>query len=141
MNIKLFLTELIITMLIVSACSNPETYSCGFDDGPFTAIPSDSIAKASDSKVFELKNDGVLCIDNRIDTLPPVISFYEEELLKWSVVMDLENWRIDSIYSIEVSKDKALIKLEFIASWSFGNEFGSMRIDRYSGDNSFCLSW
>jgi len=141
MRLKLNHLFLFLIFFLSLSCTKKETMYCGFDDGPFSAIETELLADETRSKVFELNNQGTLMIDNQLDSLSPILSLYEEGQLKWSILMELENWHVDSIYHINMTGDKKIIKLSFFAAWSFGHESGNMRIDRSNGDNNYCLSW
>lgn len=120
---------------------------CGMDDGPFKAVSIAPIEISNKAQTFELSNDGKLILDNRSDTLSPVLTLIEDGKIKWTLDTDTRNtvgyetteiWKITNL-TITINNDP--IKLKFIGYWTFGGEAGSMEIDRDDGDNSFCLSW
>jgi len=119
---------------------------CGFDDGPFKAVLIDKNETSDSVKIFQLEN-GQLILENRSDTLSPLLSLMENEKLIWTLDTDVRNTtgfescRIWEISKIKIINGSNPIKLQFLGHWTYGIEHGSMEIDRKSGDNSFCLSW
>lgn len=122
------------------------TVGCGFDDGPFKAIQIDKSTKLNKDAVISLKN-GELIIDNRHDTLAPLVGYKKDGKFEWIIDMDVrktsgyEMFWISKIYEVEVKEGLRNIDLYFIADWSEGHEVGSMTIKKRNGKNSFCLSW
>lgn len=123
------------------------TSGCGMDDGPFKAVKIENQNLTDDLLIFDLSDKGKLIIDNRNDSLSPILTLIENEKVKWTLDTDVRNtegyetcriWKIDNV---TVTKDSNPIKLTFTGYWTFGAERGSMEIDRTTGDNSFCLSW
>jgi len=120
---------------------------CGLDDGPFKAILVDQVVISDSALTFNLADNGQLILDNRNDTLSPVLTLVENGQKKWTLDTDVrntkgfENWRIWKISNVTITKDTDPIRLTFTGHWTFGAERGSMEIDRKTGDNSFCLSW
>lgn len=120
---------------------------CGMDDGPFEAVRSTPIEISESSLTFSLSNNGKLILDNRADTLSPVLTLIENGKIKWTLDTDLSNTegyetcQIWEISNLTVKKDSDPIKLSFTGHWTYGAEAGSMEIDRGDGENSFCLSW
>lgn len=125
------------------------TYSsgCGMDDGPFEAALIDQIELTNNAQQFELSENGKLILENRNDTLSPIITLIENGKVKWTLDTDTrstkgyETTRIWQISNLRITKDTDPIKLRFTGHWTYGAEAGSMEIDRNNGDNSFCLSW
>ena len=120
---------------------------CGFDDGPFTAVIIDNMAVSDTVQTFDLTNNGQLILNNRNDTLSPLLTLVENGKTKWTLDTDVrktkgfETCRIWEISSVTVTKNSDPIKLTFLGHWTYGAERGSMEIDRETADNSFCLSW
>jgi len=120
---------------------------CGFDDGPFEAVLIEPIEFTEHAEKFDLSNDAKLILENRNDTLSPIITLIENGKVKWTLDTDTRNTkgyektRIWNISNVKVSNGTDPIELRFTGHWTYGSEFGSMRIDRNDGDNSFCLSW
>jgi hypothetical protein len=120
---------------------------CGMDDGPFKAILIDPITISDSAQVYDLSKNGKLILENRLDTLSPVITLIENGKVKWTLDTDVSNTkgyegsRIWNISDVEVTKNTDPIRLKFVGYWTFGAEVGSIEIDRENGDNSFCLSW
>jgi hypothetical protein len=120
---------------------------CGMDDGPFEAVRTNPIEISESSLTFNLSNNGKLILDNRTDTLSPVLTLIENGKIKWTLDTDVRNTegyetcRIWEITNLTVRKDSNPIKLSFTGHWTYGVEAGTMKIDRDDGENSFCLSW
>ena len=120
---------------------------CGMDDGPFNAVLIDQTKVSENSEIFELKNNGILILDNRTDSLSPTLTLKENGIVKWNLDTDTRNTkgyestRIWKISNVTVTKNTDPIKLNFAGHWTYGVEAGSMEIDRDDGENSFCLSW
>lgn len=120
---------------------------CGMDDGPFKAVLIDPIVISETAKEFDLSNNGKLILENRTDSLSPVLILIEDGKIKWTLDTDTRNTieykstRIWGISNVAISKNNDPIELNFTAHWTYGAEAGSMKIDRDDGDNSFCLSW
>ncbi|WP_271424167.1 hypothetical protein [Aequorivita sinensis] len=120
---------------------------CGMDDGPFNAVLIKQSKISENSKIFELKNNGVLILDNRTDSLSPTLTLKENGIIKWTLDTDTRNTkgyestRIWKISNVTVTKNSDPIKLNFAGHWTYGAEAGSMEISRDDGANSFCLSW
>ncbi|PKH52173.1 hypothetical protein CXF68_16390 [Tenacibaculum sp. Bg11-29] len=120
---------------------------CGIDDGPFKAVIVAQIEITKSAKEFDLSDNGILMLENRNDTLSPILTLIEKGKVKWTLDMNTKNtkgyestniWRISNI-SVEKKTDP--IKLFFTGHWTYGAEHGSIEIDREDGDNKFCLSW
>jgi hypothetical protein len=117
------------------------------DDGPFKAVLIDQIEMSDSSQVFDLSNQGKLILENRNDTLSPILSLVEKGNTKWTIDTDVrnttgyENCRIWEINNITITENIDQIKLNFIGYWTYGAERGSMEINRKNGENIFCLSW
>jgi len=120
---------------------------CGMDDGPFEAVQVPSIELTENSQQFDLSDNGKLILENRNDSLSPILSLIENGKIKWTLDTDTRNTkgyestRIWKISNLIVSKNTDPIKLHFTGHWTYGAEAGSMEIDRDDGENSFCLSW
>ena len=120
---------------------------CGMDDGPFEAVNIKPIEITENTKEFQLAKNGKLILENRNDTLSPILTLIENGKVKWTLDTDTRNTngyestRIWEINNVSVEKKTDPIKLTFTAHWTYGVERGSMRIDRDNGDNKFCLSW
>lgn len=115
------------------------------DDGPFYAIELADIQFSDSLQTFEL-SDGKLILDNRSDSLSPILAFEQNESLSWILDTDVsktegyEGTRIWEISNISID-DGSQINLRFTGHWTYGAEAGSMQIDKKTGKNSFCLSW
>ncbi len=120
---------------------------CGMDDGPFKAVSIAPIEISNKAQTFDLSDNGKLILENRSDTLSPILTLIENGKIKWTLDTDtrntegFESTEIWEMRNVTVLKDSDPIKLKFIAYWTYGGEAGSMEIDRGDGDNSFCLSW
>ncbi len=120
---------------------------CGWDDGPFKAELIDPIEITDEAVEFDLSKKGKLILENRNDTLSPILTLLENGKVQWALDTDTRNTkgyestRIWKISHVVVDRKTDPIKLEFIGHWTFGAESGSMEIDRDNGDNTFCLSW
>lgn len=120
---------------------------CGMDDGPFEAVLINSVELTENAEYFELSDNGVLILENRNDTLSPILTLIENGNVKWTLDIDTRNTkgyettRIWKISNVAVSKDTDPINLNFAGHWTYGAEAGSMEIDRDNGENTFCLSW
>ena len=120
---------------------------CGMDDGPFEAILINQIKLTETGEKFDLSDNSKLILENRNDTLSPIITLIENGKTKWSLDTDTRNTegyertRIWKISNLTITKDSDPIKLRFTGHWTYGAEEGSMEIDRKTGENNFCLSW
>jgi|TARA_B110000090_G_C13239691_1_gene391993 hypothetical protein len=120
---------------------------CGMDDGPFKAVLVDQTNISENSEMFDLKNNGLLILDNRTDSLSPTLTLKENGIVKWTLDTDTRNTkgyestRIWKISNVTITKNSDPIKLNFAGHWTYGAEAGSMEIERDDGENSFCLSW
>ena len=120
---------------------------CGMDDGPFNAVLIEQTNISENSEIFELKNNGILILDNRTDSLSPTLTLKENGIVKWTLDTDTRNTkgyestRIWKISNVTITKKTDPIKLNFAGHWTYGAEAGSMEIEREDGENSFCLSW
>ncbi len=120
---------------------------CGMDDGPFNAVLIDQIELTDTAEQFDLSDNGKLILENRNDTLSPIITLIENGEIKWTLDTDTRNTkgyestRIWEISNVTITKDSDPIILRFKGLWTYGAEAGSMEIDREDGENSFCLSW
>ena len=121
------------------------TSGCGMDDGPFEAVVVDDIRVTDSVQVFNLDN-GKLILNNRNDSLSPVLTLIENEKVIWNLDMDVRQtkgyetcmlWEISNV----TIRNSNPIKLSFTGHWTYGAEAGSMKINRKNGKNSFCLSW
>ena len=118
---------------------------CGMDDGPFYAQEVSDIQFSDSLQTFEL-SDGTLILDNRNDSLSPVLAFEMEGNFTWILDTDVsktegyEGTRIWEISNLTV-EDGSKMDLKFTGHWTYGAEAGSMHIDKKTGKNSFCLSW
>jgi hypothetical protein len=123
------------------------TRGCGMDDGPFYAVKTAPIEISESATRFPLSGNGELILDNRNDTLSPILTLKENGEIKWTLDTDVRNTkgyetcRIWEIGSLTITKDTDPIRLIFTGHWTYGVEAGSMKIKRKSGENSFCLSW
>jgi len=121
--------------------------SCGLDDGPFQAVLIKPIELTENAKRFNLSDQAVLILENRNDTLSPVLTLIEDGKVKWTLDTDTRNTkgyeltRISQIDNVNVSQDTDPIKLNFTGYWTYGAEAGSIEINRKNGGNNFCLSW
>ncbi len=122
------------------------TVGCGMDDGPFEAEIIKEYKSTENQNVFKLK-EGELIIDNRNDTLSPIILLKEKGKAKWILDTDTRNTkgyeytRIWEISNVTIEKETSEIHLSFVGHWTFGAERGKITIDRKDGENKFCLSW
>lgn len=120
---------------------------CGMDDGPFEAALVAPIELSEKAQHFDLSDDGKLILDNRHDTLSPILTLVENGQVSWTLDTDTrktkgyESTRIWKISSLTISNNSDPIELTFVGHWTYGAESGSMEIDRDHGENSFCLSW
>ena len=122
------------------------TVGCGMDDGPFEAEIIKEYKPTENQNIFKLK-EGELIIDNRNDTLSPIISLKEKGITKWILDTDTRNTkgyestRIWEISNVTIEKETSKIHLSFVGHWTYGAERGKIKIDRKDGENKFCLSW
>jgi hypothetical protein len=120
---------------------------CGNNDGPFKAVLIKQCNISDSSQVYQLSGNGKLILENRNDTLSPLITLVENGKVKWTLDTDVRNTkdykkcRIWKISDLVIMNNSDPIQLSFTADWSFGAERGTMEINRSNGDNSFCLSW
>lgn len=119
---------------------------CGLDDGPFKGVLIDKIEISEFAQVYEIEN-GELVLENRADTLSPILTLIENGDTKWTIDTDLrntvgnENSRIWEISNVSIINKTDPIELNFTGHWTFGAEFGTMTINRADGNTEFCLSW
>ena len=82
------------------------TSGCGMDDGPFEAVVVDDIQVTDSVQVFNLDN-GILILNNRNDSLSPVLALMENEKVIWNLDMDVRQtkgyetcmlWEISNVY-------------------------------------------
>ncbi len=120
---------------------------CGMDDGPFHAVPVRVMEPSENAQIFNLAENGKLVLDNRNDTLSPVITWIEYGKIKWSLDMDTRHtkgyettrlWKMSHVTNINNTNP---IKLHFTGHWTYGAEAGYLEINRENGENHFCLSW
>ena len=122
------------------------TSGCGMDDGPFEAVVLTNYKVSDSANKFKIEN-GELFVDNRNDTLSPIITLVENGNVKWSLDTDTrntegyENTRIWKISNVQINKNTDPIRFSFTGHWTYGAEHGSMKINRGDGENDFCLSW
>ncbi len=134
-------------LVLLALVWNMFSSGCGMDDGPFEAVLIDPIELTESSQQFDLSNNGKLILENRNDTLSPILTLIENGKVKWTLDTDTrktkgyESTRIWEISNVTIEKKSDPIKLVFTGHWTYGAEHGSMEIDRDDGDNSFCLSW
>ncbi|MFY0687581.1 MAG: hypothetical protein JXQ90_10480 [Cyclobacteriaceae bacterium] len=120
---------------------------CGLDDGPFEAVLIDEIELTEEGLQFDLSDNGALIIENRSDTLSPVITLIENGKVKWTLDADTrhtkgyESTRLWEVSNLTITQDTDPIEMSFTGHWTYGGEEGAMEIDRDDGENSFCLSW
>lgn len=125
----------------------PFMSDCGMDDGPFEAVLIEPIIISESAQKFELSNNAILLIENRTDSLSPILILKQNGKVKWTLDTDTRNTkgyeytRIWNIRNVEILNNSNPIKFQFFADWTYGVESGSMKIDWESGENSFCLSW
>ena len=99
------------------------------------------------AQIFNLSENGKLILENRNDTLSPILMLIEKEQVKWTLDTDVRNTEgyetcsIWEIRNVSITKDTDPVKLRFTGYWTYGAEEGFMEINREDGDNSFCLSW
>ncbi len=123
------------------------TFGCGMDDGPFAATLIEPIELTENAQSFDLSENGQLVLENRNDSLSPIITLIENGKVKWTLDTDTRNTkgyestRIWKISKVTITKNTDPIKLHFAGHWTYGVEAGSMTINRENGKNSFCLSW
>lgn len=122
------------------------TSGCGMDDGPFNAMIVDHYELSDSIEIFEI-DSGHLILDNRNDTLSPMIIIEENGEDKFIFDMDVRNtkgfksYRIWEISNLSIVDGGQKIRLRFTGHWSYGAEAGYMEINRKNGKNNFCLSW
>ncbi len=134
-------------LVLVASVWHMFNVGCGMDDGPFKAALIDPIEISEHAQEFYLSNNGKLILENRNDTLSPILTLIENGKVKWTLDTDVRNtegWestRIWEISNVRIENKTDPIKLVFIGHWTYGAERGSMEIDRDDGENDFCLSW
>ncbi len=137
---------LIIYLFFVGYALYSLSSGCGMDDGPFIATRVNNTDPHGKFESFEIDN-GILVICNRNDSLPPVIYLIENNMIIWTLEMDVsknkgyEDSRIFSINEISITAKSDPVEMTFTSCWSYGCERGSMEINRKTGENEFCLSW
>ena len=96
---------------------------------------------------LDLSDGGTLILDNRSNSLSPILSLHENGEVKGTLELDVSNTkgyetdRFWEISRLKIRKGSDPVKLRFTAHWSYGKKLGAMEIDRESGANSFCLGW
>lgn len=122
------------------------TRGCGMDDGPFYATHLTAFEISSTVQTFNL-SDGKLILDNRNDSLSPILIFQKNDGTTWALDTDVSktesygHTRIWKISDLQIKEKDDGMDLKFIAYWTFGGEAGRMKINKVTGENSFCLSW
>ena len=58
------------------------TSGCGMDDGPFKAVRIEQIVISDSAETFDLSNNGKLILENRDDTLSPILTLIENGKIK-----------------------------------------------------------
>lgn len=120
---------------------------CGLDDGPFKATLIEPITNSKTAQRFDLADSHILIVENRTDSLSPIITLIKNDKTIWTLDMDTsktegyETTEIWNISNVNITKDSDQIELNFLSFWTSGYEAGWMEIDRDSGENKFCLSW
>ena len=90
---------------------------CGMDDGPFEAVLIDKIELTEKAQQFDLSENGKLILENRNDTLSPIITLIENGKVKWTLDTDTRNTkgyestRIWKISNLTITKKTDPIKL------------------------------
>ena len=106
------------------------TSGCGMDDGPFEAVLIDPIKISESAQKFELSDNAELFIENRTDSLSPILTLKQNGKVKWTLDTDTRNtkgyeytriWKLDKI---RITKKTDPIELEFIGFWTYGAETG-----------------
>ena len=144
---KIYFSIFISLILFSASCGT--NINCGFNDGPFQAsiitIPIDSIVE---NDYVSYDENCFLYFNNRDTNMCPVISLIEQDSVIFSLEMDLSknleetNWRMTEISDITIKKSsKNILHFTFFCKWTFGSEYGTMKINRKTGSNNFCLSW
>ena len=115
---------------------------CGFDYGPFVAQQIDTVMDVKPDEIVDVKH-GKLLIYNSKDSLPPIIGFEEQGEIIWNLIMDTSDFGSDlwEVSNVEVKWRDNPIRIEFIGTWGLGAERGTMKIDRKTAENTYCLSW
>ncbi len=121
---------------------------CGMNDGPFTAqkIESEFIENKNDINL-KLENKYTLIIQNRTDSLSPLITLKKSDKVEWTLdtnvrfTQSFESSFLSRIENVTVEKSTEFIELRFTGYWTYGAESGYIRINRNTAENFFCLSW
>ena len=67
------------------------TSGCGMDDGPFEAVLIEPILISDSSQTLNLSDNGQLILENRNDTLSPILTLIENGKVKWTLDTDVRN--------------------------------------------------
>ncbi|WP_405376972.1 hypothetical protein [Nonlabens sp. Asnod3-A02] len=118
------------------------------NDGPFTAqkIESEFIENKNDINL-KLENKYTLIIQNRTDSLSPLITLKKSDKVEWTLdtnvrfTQSFESSFLSRIENVTVEKSTEFIELRFTGYWTYGAESGYIRINRNTAENFFCLSW
>lgn len=92
---------------------------CGMDDGPFKAALINPIEISRNAEEFNLSNNGKLILENRTDSLSPILTLIENGKVKWTLDTDTRNTkgykstRIWEISNLTVLKNSNPIKFNF----------------------------
>lgn len=121
-------------------------FGCGFDDGPFKAVLTTEEIRVDSAEVFQINTEEIL-LDNRSDSLPPLVGFKSDGEMNWVLDLDLKNTKkydhcsISRLYNVEVQDYGDSFGLVFTAVWTYGHERGRMTVKKRTAKNHFCLSW
>jgi len=107
------------------------------DYGPFHATKIEPIEISDNVMRFQLSENGEFIIDNRIDTLSPVLTFIENRTIKWTLEMN----EITEIGDVSIT---SIDPIRFYFIWfnthSYGVDRGRMKINKRTGKNKFYLN-
>ncbi|MEO1030991.1 MAG: hypothetical protein AAFX55_06285 [Bacteroidota bacterium] len=146
-SISIFGILIVCYFLYIGYAINSFMTSCGLDDGPFEAKLIGPINISDSAQKFDLAENAILYIENRTDSLSPIITLFQNDELVWTLDTDTsktegyEGTELWNISNVNITNTKNPIELDFLSHWTYGYEVGWMEIDLKSGENRFCLSW
>lgn len=114
----------------------------GFDDGPFRG---QSFAGEPHKLTIDHSlpfRRGHLAVSNRRRHESPVILYKEGDTVAWAIEMDVGEFvNVYSLSKISIRPGVLRDRVDFVASWTYGDESGKAYIWKLGGFQRFWLSW
>jgi hypothetical protein len=119
----------------------------GFDDGPFYGqVYTDGVTGLEAGDRLDYRA-GELVVYNRTDRLPPVLLYEVDGEEQWAVELDVSlkpeygDYQLFSVSDPNLSYGILRDRVDFTASWTFGQERGRVYLWKWSRFHRFYLSW